>query len=58
MIGKSPNRQLLSDTISLYASNETYLTYAECENALLQELQDNGTIPLLTHEYALKFRAT
>jgi hypothetical protein len=55
MLGKPPNRQLLQDTIALYASNETYLTYTECENALLQELQDNGTIPVLAIEYVSSF---
>ena len=53
IIGKSPSRQLLLDTINLYASNETYLTYSECEAALLQEIQDNGTIDVLTLEYTL-----
>lgn len=51
MIGKSPNRQLLHDTVSLYASHETYLTFDECEVAILQELQESGTIPVLSLEY-------
>jgi hypothetical protein len=50
MIGKSPSRQLLQETVALYASNETYLTYPECENALLQELQENRIIPVLAIE--------
>lgn len=51
MVGKSPSRQLVNDTVSLYASNATYLTYNECEVAILQELQDNGTVPVLNLEY-------
>lgn len=51
IIGKSPSKSVVDSTMESYArtaDDGSYLTYEECQNALLQELQELGAVPILS----------
>ena len=55
-IGKSPSKGVVTSTMESYgrtSSDGSYLTYEECQNALLQELQELGLVPILSRTYVL-----
>lgn len=54
VVGKAPSRTVLESTMESYsreAGDASYLTFEECQNALLQELQETGAVPILTPMY-------
>ena len=51
VVGKAPTNSVVDSTMESYArtaGDASYLTYEECQNAILQELQELGAVPILT----------
>jgi hypothetical protein len=51
IIGRTPSKSVVDSTMEAYgvtAGDASFLTFEELQNALLQELQELGAVPILS----------